>query len=96
MKNNRKKYSATFKAKVAMEALSQLKTITEIAEEYELHPTQVSKWKTALEKNAEEIFLDKRKHKNKSEEKKVDQLYRQIGKLQVEKDWMKKKVGLIS
>ncbi len=93
MKNNRKTYSSTFKAKVAMEAFSQLKTISEIAEEYELHPTQVSKWKKALEKNAGELFSDKRKQKDDSKEKKIDELYRKIGKLQVENDWMKKKVG---
>lgn len=93
MKNNRKHYNAAFKAKVAKEAFSGLRTVAEIAEEYELHPTQVSKWKQTLEKQAEVIFSDKRTHKDENAERKADELYKQIGKLQVENDWLKKKVG---
>ncbi len=94
MKNNRKQYSAAFKSEVALIALSQLKTIAQISEEYELHPTQISKWKNTLAQKANIIFSDKRKIKDESTEKKVDELYRQVGKLKVENDWLKKKVGL--
>jgi len=96
MKNNRKKYSAQFKSKVALMALSELKTIPEIAEEFEIHPSLVSKWKAELKNNATNVFSDKIKNQENQTEKKVDNLYKQVGKLQVENDWLKKKVGYSS
>ena len=97
MKNTRKVHSSKFKTKVALEAISGLKTIAEIASKYELHPTQVSKWKQKLEGNAETIFEDNRSKSKESKEKEqqVDELHRQIGKQKVEIDWLKKKVGFI-
>ncbi len=97
MKNTRKVHSAKFKTKVALEALSGLKTVAEIASNYELHPTQVSKWKQRLEGNAESIFEDQRsKLKDaKEDEKQVDELHRQIGQQKVEIDWLKKKIGYV-
>lgn len=95
MKNTRKVHSSKFKTKVALEAISGLKTTTEIASKYELHPTQVSKWKRRVEENAEMLFEDNRS-KSKEENdstKKVDELHRQIGEQKVAIDWLKKKVG---
>ena len=78
-----------------MEALSQLKTIAEIASTYKLHPSQVAKWKSQLKNNAEALFTDGRQkqRESKNSEEVNDELYQQIGKLKVELDWMKKKVG---
>ena len=92
MTQKRRKFSAAFKAKVAMAALSNLKTLTELSEEYEVHPVMISKWKSELQKNASGIFTGEKKNREWKEQKKMDELYRQIGQLKVENDWMKKKV----
>ena len=94
MKNNRKQYSATFKAKIALAALNGHHTLSELASMYELHPTQITKWKAQLAKGAQMIFTDKRKKENESKEKEIENLYQQIGKQKVAIDWLKKKVGL--
>lgn len=94
MKNNRKQYSASFKAKVALAALNGHHTLNELATLYELHPTQINKWKSQLTKEADTIFTDKRKKENETKEKEMDTLYQQIGKQKVAIDWLKKKVGL--
>ena len=85
----KKVYSKEFKAKVAMEALREQSTMAEIASKYEVHPNQVTLWKNQLMNEASEIFSDKRS--KKKDDVKEDLLYRQIGQLQVELDWLKKK-----
>lgn len=94
----RKKFSKDFKAKVALEAHRGEKTIAEIASKYEVHPAQINSWK----KQALEALPDafERKKGKQAPETTVDpdQLYQQIGKLQVEVEWLKKKslqLGLI-
>ena len=87
----RKRYSAVFKSKVALEALKGQKTISEIASEYEVHPNQVSQWKSQLRDGIENVFTDPRRS-NGSEEKEKDKLYQEIGRLKVELDWLKKKL----
>ena len=89
---NRKIYSTKFKAKVALEALLQLKTMSEITSEYGVHPTQIGKWKNHLKEHIHELFSDKRKKdSNKEKDALIQELYRQIGKLKVDLDWAKKK-----
>jgi len=88
-------HPSAFKAKVAIEAIKEEKTVSQLASLYEVHPTQIKQWKTLVLSNLENIFLDKRKSANQDQEILVDRLYRQIGKLQVEIDWLKKKIGLI-
>ncbi len=95
MKNNRKQYSAAFKAKVALAALSGHHTISELAAMYEVHTTQISKWKVQLTQGANDIFTDKRRKENETKEKEMENLYQQIGKQKVEIDWLKKKSGLL-
>ena len=87
----RKRHSAAFKSKVALEAIKGHKTISEIASEYEVHPNQVSQWKRQLRDGLEDVFLDPRKSQH-SEEKEKDRLYQEIGRLKVELDWLKKKL----
>ena len=84
-----------FKARVAIEAVKEEKTVSQLASLYEVHPTQIKQWKTLVLSNLENIFSDKRKSGNQNPDDLVDRLYRQIGKLQVEIDWLKKKIGLI-
>jgi transposase-like protein len=93
MSKSRKRFKADFKAKVALEALKEIKTINQLAQEYDLHPNQISLWKKELLARAEEIFgTVKDKEKIKTEEL-VPRLYQEIGQLKVELDWLKKKVG---
>jgi putative transposase len=87
----KKRYTATFKSKVALEAVKGQRTISEIASEYEVHPNQVSQWKRQLCNGIENVFTDPRRS-NRSEEKEKDRLYQEIGRLKVELDWLKKKL----
>jgi transposase-like protein len=88
----RKKHSAEFKAKIALEAAKGLKTINEIAGEAEVHPTQVTLWKKQLVEELPSLFASSRGKKEKSQEDLTDPLYQQIGQLKVELDWVKKVV----
>ncbi len=92
----RKKYSAQFKAKVAIEAVKGNKTVNEIAGEYGVHPTQIQQWKKQLLEELPNIFSRKRTSKAKETEELTAQLYQQIGQLKVELDWVKKKSGYFS
>jgi transposase len=87
----RKKYNGEFKARVAMEALTEQRTLAELASEYEVHPTQIAKWKKELQSRASEIFSKNGPGGAKAAEAKETELYRQIGQLKVEVDWLKKK-----
>lgn len=96
MEEKRKKFSCEFKAKVALTAMSRMNTIAELAATYEVHPSQIMKWKAQLQNKAADIFGDKRKKENCTQERIVEHLYKQIGQQKVENDWLKKKVGLFS
>ncbi len=87
----RKQYEASFKAKVALEAVKGEKTIAQLAGEFGVHPNQIGRWKTELLENLPGLFSDRRKLKDKDREETEAELYRQIGQLKVELDWLKKK-----
>ena len=93
MKSGRRNHSAQFKAKVALEALKGAKTTNELGAIYEVHPTQITKWKKRLVSEAQAIFSDQRKRAENEEETLRARLYQEIGQLKVELDWLKKKVG---
>jgi transposase-like protein len=93
MRGKRRKLPGEFKAKVALEALAGDKTINEIAAQYEVHPSQITVWKKQLQEAAGEFFSDRRAHKAVEDAELTARLYQQIGQLQVELDWLKKKVG---
>jgi len=90
MKQQRRTHSAEFKTKVALESLKERKTVSEIASEYQVHANQVSSWKNQLLENITNVFSDGRSNSKETEEKEA-RLYQQIGQLQVELDWLKKK-----
>jgi len=92
MQKKRTRYSEDFKAKVAIETLKEQKTINEIAGEYQIHPHQVSAWKKQLLDGVSKVFEDGRV-KKKDDKPSEEILYQQIGQLQVELDWLKKKSG---
>jgi transposase len=87
----RKRYDKTFKAKIAVEALRGEKTLQEIATAYEVHPNMVALWKKQLLESAESVFEKPGKDKNaEGIERKQDELFKQVGKLQVENEFLKK------
>jgi transposase-like protein len=88
----RKKHSAVFKAKVALEAAKDIKTLTELSSQYEVHAAQISQWKKQLLENISDVFNTPKKSVDFT--KKLDELYRQIGEVTVERDWLKKKLNL--
>ena len=91
----RKKFEAGFKAKVAIEALRGEKSLAELSSEYGVHPNQISKWKQDLIQGAAELFTKESKENVNLLEEEKDKLFKNIGKLQVENDWLKKKLDLL-
>ena len=86
----RKQHSAATKAKIAMEALKEVKTMAEIAGDNGVHPIQVGKWKKELISRSCELFEDKRRRRDDRNED-TAALYEQIGRLKMELEWLKKK-----
>ena len=87
----RKRYDATFRAKVALEAVKGEKTLAELSSQFGVHPNQIRKWRKQLLECLPDLFTDRRKKKERDNEELVSELYRQIGQLKVELDWLKKK-----
>jgi len=87
--------SSKEKAKIALEAVKEESTIVEIGNEYSIHPNQVGRLKKQLLENADEIFSKKQKNTEKSLKKDMEELYKQIGQLKVENDFLKKKLNWI-
>ena len=91
----KKEFSADFKAKVALEAIKGLKSTSKIASAYEVHPTQIGFWKKQLLESAPMLFGDKRTKDGKTPERMIDELYKVIGRRDVEIEWMKKNLRLM-
>ena len=91
MKKQRRKHTAEFKARIALEAIRGIDTINEIAAKYEVHPVQVGNWKKDLLDRVPELFERKNAAKNKDEELERAQLDRKVGQLSMEVDWLEKK-----
>jgi putative transposase len=91
MSTQRTQYSAEFKARVALEALKGRKTVNELASTYEVHPTPIAHWNQRLQKERAEIFSVRRDRRERDHAALHAQLYQQIGQLQVEWDWVKKR-----
>jgi transposase-like protein len=91
----RRQHSAQFKAKVALEALKNQNTVNELASRYEVHPSQITRWKQQLEEGVQEVFSNGKEKRVKEEEELKARLYREIGQLKVELDWLKSKVSLL-
>ncbi len=91
MAGKRKRHSAPFKARVALEALKGMKNSQELAREYEVHPTQIAQWKAQLRDHAEQVFdsgAAAKQHEHQQAE--LSRADEQIGRLNLELDWLKK------
>jgi len=96
MSRTRKTFTSEFKAKVALEAIKGYKSTNELAREYQVHPNVISNWKKEVLQSLPEIFNSKRGPRSEPNGELIEQLYRQIGKQQVELDWLKKKLNTIT
>ena len=89
-----RQHPAQFKFRVALEAMGELKTTSQIASEYDIHPTLIRKWKKQLREEGSTIFNNpiNQKKQEKQQGIKEAELYEQIGRLKMELEWLKKKV----
>jgi len=93
MKQSRRKYGASFKAKVALAALRGDQTISELAIRFEIHPTLIHTWKKQLAESAPELFRSGHGRQVQGQEALVAKLYQQIGQLTVERDFSSGRSG---
>lgn len=93
--SRRNRYDSRFKAQVAIEAIKNQQTIAQIASEYGVHPNQVSQWKKQVLDQLPDLFTSGRSKPPPNNDALVDELYRQIGQLKVELDWLQKKTQLL-
>ena len=93
MAGTRKRHSASFKAKVALEAAKQTRTVAELAKAYQVHPVQISQWKKQLLDGAESLFGDRRRRETEDGQALQAELYERIGRLNMEVEWLKKSVA---
>lgn len=91
----RKSFTKDFKAKVAVKAFKADETMAELSSKYEVHRAQITRWKKEALDGIPEIFASKRSRKSDNDSQLTDELYKQIGKLKVENDWLKKKIDAI-
>lgn len=87
----RKRFSKDFKAKVALEAIKGQRTVVELAQEYGVHPNQISQWKKQALDSLPSVFGNGSGKDEKRVEEERDRLFKKVGQLQIEVDWLKKK-----
>lgn len=92
-KRKRRVFGKSFRAKVAIAAVKGDKTLAELATQFQVHANQVSAWRKELLERAEELFADGRSRARPEPTEDVEQLYAQIGRLQMEVEWLKKKAA---
>lgn len=90
----RKRFSKEFRAQVALAALKGDKTMSELASEFEVHPTQVSAWRKELKERAMEVFGTPRDKSGVDKDQLIEELYKNLGQMKVENDWLKKKLNV--
>lgn len=98
MKKTRRKFTAKFKSQVAIEAIKERESLAELAKRFEIHPNQISAWKREFLEGAEQVFGGSAGREDSlAMEKERDGLYRKIGELEMDREFLKKslkKAGL--
>lgn len=94
MGNTRKKHPASFKVKVALAALKGDKTLAQLSSEFGVHSNQIQQWKKRVQSEAPTLFANRQRKSEREAEELQAELYRQIGQLKVELDWLKKTLSL--
>ena len=92
MKRKRRNHLPGFKAKVALAAIKNEKTLAELAEQFDVHPNQISEWKKQLLEQADSVFGSAQEHKS-ADEARLKELYVKIGELTLENDFLAKALG---
>lgn len=90
-KRTRRKFSADFKAKVALEAIKNQKTLAQLSQQYDVNAITIAKWKSEVLENLSSVFKGKQEEERPENTVEIDRLYAQIGQLKVENDFLKKK-----
>jgi len=93
MSKKRRQHSPQFKAQVGLEALKGIEPVHAIAAKHGVHPVQVSQWKKETAERLPEVFAGKPDHDAAAAKAREDELYRKIGRLEMELEWLKKKAG---
>ncbi len=96
MPKKRQRRSAQFKFQVALEALKEQKTLSQLASEYEVHPTQITQWKKQLLEGGSSLFGQQRVREQHEQTTREAELFEQIGRLNMELEWLKKKADRFS
>ena len=91
----RRAHTPAFKRQVVVELMKGEKTKGEICSQYEVHSSLADKWRMRVLEGMDGLFTDSKSEESKRDKELIDELYRQIGQLKVELDWLKKKMGLI-
>ena len=94
MRKERRTFLASFKAKIAIEAIKEQLTISELAQKHQLHPNQIATWKKEFLAKADTVFDNGKAHQEELEtlRSRQSELYREIGELKMDRDWLKKKL----
>lgn len=96
MQNNiKRQHSPVFKSQVAIEAIKEVETISQIASKHSVHPTQINKWKKIAQEGLATLFSGKHDDALKKKDELIEQLYKKIGQREIELDWLKKKTGYL-
>ena len=95
MARKRKRPGPSFKAKVALSAVKEIKTVSELSSQFKVHSTQIHQWKRQLLERAQEVFENGRSGTGRAQEQEavIAELYEQIGRLKMELEWLKKKAA---
>lgn len=92
MRRKRRTFSSEFKLKVILDSLKERESLSELSQRYDLHQNQISKWKNDFIENAKSNLVASNKSQDNNKEQELEKLYGKIGKLQMEVDFLKKKL----
>jgi len=92
MRRKRRTFTSEFKLKVILDSLKERESLSELSQKYDLHQNQISKWKNEFIENAKSNLVSSKTTQDTKKEEDVEKLYSKIGKLQMEIDFLKKKL----